>query len=224
MKRNVYYLIVLSICFVIPSSVLALSVPSNTSNIAVKKIGTVPLGTGASASQGIEVTDKYIVINESRPNDSTATTNAVQVVNKDDLSVYKTIIADDLGHGNDVVYNSVTNELYLLSGNNPTYRVYDSNTLTFKSNVKVPDLASISSIAYDSVNEIFYLHQYYQRLCYVTSNTFEAIRTFDTAPPTGYESQSFEFYDDNLYYTLINTPTADNGYKYTPAIIYVFVL
>ena len=111
MKRNVYYLIVLSICFVIPSSVLALSVPSNTSNIAVKKIGTVPLGTGASASQGIEVTDKYIVINESRPNDSTATTNAVQVVNKDDLSVYKTIIADDLGHGNDVVYNSVTNEL-----------------------------------------------------------------------------------------------------------------
>ena len=116
MKNKVYF-IILFVIFVIPYHVLAMPLPSNIRSVKVKKVANIPLGTGANAGQAIEVTDKYIIITESK-SDESATKSAVQVIDKSTLNVYKTLITDDLGHGNDVAYNSTSNELYLLKGSN----------------------------------------------------------------------------------------------------------
>ena len=110
----------------------------------------------------------------------------------------------------------------MLKGASPVYRIYDSNTLTFKSNVNISNFVSGSSLSYDSVNNRLYLAQYAQRLCYVFDNEFNQLLTFDVAPYTGYESQSFEYFDGNLYFTVINIATSDNSWSYAPAYIYVF--
>ena len=220
MKNKIYF-IILFIIFVIPYHVLAMPLPSNIRNVKVKKIANIPLGTGANAGQAIEVTDKYIIITESK-SDESATKSAVQVIDKSTLNVYKTLITDDLGHGNDVAYNSASNELYLLKGSNPTYLIYDANTLTAKGSKNVSSLGYISSFSYDSARNKFYLGQSSPRICYVTDSTYKQELSFDTSVPTGYASQSFEYYDNNLYYTLINLATADNSYSYTPNSIYVF--
>ena len=129
--------------------------------------------------------------------------------------VYST--ARDLGHANDMTYNSKTNEIIVIKASAKKAVIFDADTLAYKREQDLPVTAT--GISYNAHNDTYVLFNGGILFLYVVDSTFSTITSWSPsaiAKPTGYSSQgifSDENYIYNLYYQDVDGVTNTLDYK-----------
>ena len=232
MKNKKLVLLFLLSLFFIPRDVFADS--NNLKNIpkkdmiklTTKRILNGSRTGGASSTQGIEVTDKYIIITQRLNSEDGTFDNPIMIYDKKTLQYIKTINFN-IGHGNDLVYNEDTDEIMFLRSVNGNFTlvVLDANTLEHKKNINLTFASSSFAVSYDKkYNKYYFAHG---DVGYITDSNFNTLSTFDIA--INQTRQSLEFYDEHLYYTNYEygavsqyEPVYDGVLDPTESVIYTF--
>lgn len=196
----------------------------NAIKLDVEKILSADKSEGANAVQGIEVTDKYIIITQSMKNEKDK--NAIMIYDKKSLKYIKTL-QYYIGHGNDVAYNSKTNELLFVQSKDGKIllTVLDSNTLKFKRNQELSFSKGAYAISYNERLDQYYFAS--GNKGYITNSNYKVIGNFDL--DLNQTRQSFEYNDGYLYHSTYDagkvTPYQslyDGVFNANDGIIYVF--
>ena len=86
-----------------------------------------------------------------------------------------------LGHVNDMTYNSRTNKIYVVSGNEDEIIPVNADNLTITNAVYSDIGESLKEISYDEVNDIYFVRS--QSGVYVLDNEFRTIKLFISEEP-----------------------------------------
>ena len=86
-----------------------------------------------------------------------------------------------LGHVNDMTYNSRTNKIYVVSGNEDEIIPVNADNLTITNAVYSDIGESLKEISYDEVNDIYFVRS--QSGVYVLDNEFRTIKLFISEAP-----------------------------------------
>lgn len=104
---------------------------------------------------------------------------------------------DNTGHGNDMTYNSKTNEV-LLVGPNSYQEIFSYNADTMEHTKTYTENASgYSAIAYDKYNDLYF--GFLGRKMYALDSEFNKLYSFDTGSVE--TTQGMEYHDGYLYMT-----------------------
>ena len=144
-------------------------------------------------TQGMTVTDKYIVFTLWKSNDDTT---MIAIANKDTGEILNIVDGFEFKHANDMTYDSKNDEVYILTSSKKIAK--------FKINeqYQIIDLQYVdcnryySSIAYNKDADGFIGMS--GRKMYVTNNKFEEQSMFET--PTNLTTQGMGYYDGNIYF------------------------
>ena len=181
---------------------------------------------GASSTQSIEVTDKYLIIVQKKASEDGAEDNPIQVYDKNTLQYIKTI-SFNVGHGNDVTYNEKTNELMFLRsvGGRVTLVVLDADTLEYKKDINITFVTGAHAISYDKKLDKYFFAS--GNTGYITDSSFNVLGNFDIA--LNQTRQSLESYNGYLYYSNYEhgevsqyQAVYDGVLEPTESVIYVF--
>lgn len=190
----------------------------------VEKVLSADKSHQANAVQGIEVTDKYIIITQSMKNENDK--NAILIYDKKTLKYIKTL-EYSIGHGNDLAYNSKTSELLFVQSkdNKILLTVLDSNTLKFKEKHELSFLKGAYAISYNEKYDYYYFASGSKG--YITDNNYKVINSFDL--DLNQTRQSFEYYDGYLYHSTYEAGKVtqyqalyDGVFNVNDGVIYVF--
>lgn len=106
-----------------------------------------------NSAQSIVVTDKYLVVMLTDTNDDNKNALYIYKNNNGSFTYYKTIKNRHYGHGNDMTYNSNTNEIAIINSN----KVIILNANNFKEKREISIGNTRSNIAYDDSSDSYYL-------------------------------------------------------------------
>ena len=124
--------------------------------------------------------------------------------------------AKDLGHANDVTYNSKTNEIIVIRSTTKMAVIYDATTLEYKRNQELPVTAT--AISYNAHNDTYVMFNI-QANFYIVESDFTTITGWSGGgfvAPTGYVAQgicSDENYIYSLFYKDVDGDVSTLDYK-----------
>ena len=208
MKKKMVILVALLFSIILLTNVSALS-KNNMTTLNLKRIKslTTPSG-GYSVVQGGGVTDKYII---SVLENSKKGKNAIIVLNKEDYS-YANIKGDNpilnrkYNKGNDLAFNSKTNEILIL-GDNKVFVLEGDN---FKEKKKISLDKNYLAIAYNSKDDNYVVASKTKEGSKISiiDNEFKEISSFNIKH--NYIEESLTIKDDNIYFTCYDKNTKEN--------------
>ena len=137
-----------------------------------------------------------------------ASIDKVVVYDKNTLEYVNAYHFDNLGHANDMTYNSKTNEIIVVSDTSKTLVIIDANTFHQKNIIEINITESSSaprSIAYDKNNDKYYVY-YNDHSFYILNSNYELENSFQL---TSY-NQGAGIYDNYLYTVLWISGTNQN--------------
>ncbi len=191
MKKKFLMVITLCIMF-IGINVDAASVKE----LNLEKVEGVKLTEGIdtyNSAQSIVVTDKYLVVMLTDTTNDNKNALYIFKNNNGNFSYYKTIKNRHFGHGNDMTYNSKTNEIVIVNAN----KVVVLNANNFKQKREVPINATRTNIAYDSNSDSYYLGSSSVGLYNYNANFKNLGNTISSSNYRG--NQGISVYSNKLY-------------------------
>ncbi len=150
---------------------------------------------GYNGIQGMAITNKYYVIAAYNSDD---TNTALVIIDKKTKELAKLennpVIDYNFGHANDMEYDSVTNELYIINDN----KMHVLNGDTFKQikEVTLPDNIKVRSIAKDNEGNYYFRNA---NTSYKYDADLKFASKFSVANLTGYQGVSYQ--NGKLYYS-----------------------
>ncbi|MBQ6497232.1 MAG: hypothetical protein IJI58_00760 [Bacilli bacterium] len=198
---------------------------ADSTAITVDKIKSIEKTEGAYGPQGFEVTDKYFIIAQVILDGEGTVDNPILVYDKNTLEYVKTIHYN-IGHGDDICYNSDTHELLFVKSHDSqtTLVVFDSDKLTFKKNIEIdPDVLTAGrGLTYNPEEKQYIMTS--GTWGYIFNQDFELQSKFDLR--IRQIAQSLEFSDENIYYSTYSYISGEVTYQVEfesfYAVIYVF--
>ena len=134
------------------------NIPKNQmTEITLKKVLDIPKMDGYGSIQGITATDKYFVIVARRNGADNG--NALYVYNKSNYTLANLgtqtnpVKGLDIGHGNDLTYNSKTNKIIAISSSTSLTII---NADTFQIEQVITISRDLHSITYDPKKDVYY--------------------------------------------------------------------
>ena len=228
MKKYLLLLIV----FLFPMMTFADEIESNhlqnvtkeeSTALTVEKLKEISISEGMSGAQGMDVTDKYIVITQNPSSNEGSTNNAILVYDKNTLELVKTI-THNVGHGNDVCYNSDTKEIIIVkSGSGKfTFVIFDADTLEHKKDVDISTdiVTSGHAVTYNPSKKQYMIAS--GDVGYILDKDLKLISKFDIK--IDQVKQSFEYHGGYLYYSCYENLNASYTRKFEvfTGVIFVF--
>ena len=207
MKRRIVIFLLLVIPIFLLTSVNALNKNDMTTlNLKRIKSLTTPSG-GYSVVQGGGTTDKYII---SVLENSIKKKNALIVLNNNDYSYSNIkggnpILNRKYDNGEDLAFNSKTNEILILGKNN--IYILDDN---FKDKNKITLEKNYHAIAYNSNDDNYVLASKTKEgsKISIVDNEFNEVSSFKINHD--YNGESLTVKDNNIYYACYNKKTKEN--------------
>lgn len=175
---------------------------SELTTLNLDGISTIDKPENYTSVQGGTTTDKYIItifINQNEDSDGKC---AIMLLNKDNYKQVRLpnnpIKEYNFGHANDATYNSLTNELVVLSGKKLNF--LDLNDDKFTLTRKVDLEYYYHGVGYDNESNQYVLARSIENgtLFEIRNDNFEIIDTFELK--TNLTHQSLTIHQGNIYY------------------------
>ena len=146
--------------------------------------------------QGFVVSDKYIVFDNWISNDDN---DVLTVVDKKSLEIVSTYHERNFGHANDLVYNSLTDEYFVIDSSRSKmlikFKINSSHQIVDLEDVSVS--RSYSSMAYDFDDD--YYIGYAGKVMYVMDHDFKDLYSFPVSTPL--VTQGLSYSNGNVYFS-----------------------
>ncbi len=201
MKKIKITWLLLMILLIDNPSCLALT-KSELTVLNLNPIATVEKPEGYTSVQGGTTTDKYVItlfINQNENSDGKCAIMALNKKNYKKVRLLKNPIREyNFGHANDATYNSLTNELVILSGKKLNFLDLTDDKFTLTRTVNLEKY--YHAVGYDEENDQYVLARGIDGGTFfeIRNNEFEIIRTFILK--TNLTKQSLTVYKGNIYY------------------------
>lgn len=198
-KKSLQLLLVLFI-LLIPNT-YALT-KSELTILNLEPITTIDKPETFTSVQGGTTSDKYVItlfINESEDSDGKCAIMALNKKNYKKVRLEKNpIIEYNFGHANDATYNSITNELVVLSGKKLNFLDLTDDHFTLTRTVNLEKY--YHAVGFDEENNQYVLARGIDHgtIFEIRNENFEIIRTFQIQ--TNLTKQSLTVYKGNIYY------------------------
>ena len=203
MKKKLVMLAILLLPILLLTNVNALN-KNDMTTLSLKRIKSLTTPSGYSTLQGGTTTDKYIV---SLLENKSSEKNAIIVLNKYKYSYAKLekdnpILNRKYNKGNDVTYNSKTNELIILGDK----KAYILDAKTFKEKDSIDLEKKYSGIAYDEKKDGYILVE--KTKITIADNNFKEQSSFKI--DHDYTPESLAIKGNNIYFACYNKKTGEN--------------